>query len=51
MQHPAVYESMRSDLVDRTHATEDLQAMTYFAWLKSKILQEDYYATLLEMVS
>lgn len=51
MQSEAVYDAMRADLVDRTHETEDLQAMTYFAWLKSKILGENYYKTLLDMVS
>jgi hypothetical protein len=29
---------------------EDLQAMTFYAWLKAKILQRDYYEVLLETV-
>jgi hypothetical protein len=46
---PATYEKMRTDLVRVNARDEDLQAMTYYAWLKSKMLSRDYYETLLEV--
>ncbi len=30
---------------------EDLQAMSFYAWLKSKMLKRDYYPVLLELVA
>jgi tetratricopeptide (TPR) repeat protein len=42
--------------VDRTFRflpveQEDLQAMSFYAWLKSKMLRRDYYSVLLELVA
>jgi hypothetical protein len=30
---------------------EDLQAMTFYCWLKSKMLKKDYYTVLVETVN
>ncbi len=43
------------ELIEKTLTTipeeqEDLQAMTFYSWLKSKLLKRDYYEVLLETV-
>ena len=30
---------------------EDLQAISFYAWLKSKVVKKDYYPVLLDLVS
>jgi len=40
-----------ADLVVRDREEEDIQAMTFYAWLKSKMYRQNYYEVLLKMVS
>jgi hypothetical protein len=57
MQDPAIVSTKSfADLVDNTftflpHEEEDLQAMTFYAWLKSKMLRRDFYEVLIEVVA
>jgi hypothetical protein len=37
-------------LIVNVHEQEDIQAMTFYAWLKSKMYKQPYYEVLLEMV-
>jgi len=56
IQNPEIVSTKSfSQLVDNTftflpHEEEDLQAMTFYAWLKSKMLRRDFYEVLLEIV-
>ena len=43
-------EEARKSLVTIPEEQEDLQAITFYSWLKSKIQQKNYYETLLETV-
>lgn len=43
-------EKINKYLVVIPEEKEDLQAMTFYAWLKAKLLQRDYYTVLLETV-
>lgn len=44
-------EKIKPTFVIRDSSEEDLQAMTYYAWLKSKFTERPYYETLLELVN
>jgi|GEM_PF-1640872 hypothetical protein len=44
-------DKIRPTFVIRDSSEEDLQAMTYYAWLKSKFAERPYYETLLELVN
>lgn len=38
-------------LIVNEHEQEDLQAMTFYAWLKSKMYKQRYYEVLIEMIN
>jgi hypothetical protein len=46
-----VGEIIEKNLTTVPAKEEDLQAMTFYAWLKSKLLKRDFYQVLLEMVN
>ena len=41
---------LENSLVDTPEEQEDLQAMMFYGWLKSKVTKKDFYKTLLEMI-
>ncbi len=47
---PQSYAIIRNQFPIQPVAQEDLQEMSFFAWLKSHLLGEDYYSVLLELV-
>ena len=57
IQDPAIVSTKSfAELVDNTftflpHEEEDLQAMTFYAWLKSKMVRRDFYEVLIEVVA
>ena len=57
IREPAILHSQRlKDQIEDSFEwidkqEEDLQAMTYYAWLKSKILKQGFYETMLELIA
>ena len=43
-------DKAESDLVIQEREEEDIQAMTFYSWLKSKMYQKNYYEVLVSMV-
>lgn len=47
---PAIYDQIRQQFPIKTAEKEDLQEMSFYAWLKARILNQNYYEVLLELV-
>ena len=47
---PAFFEEIEQSFEWVDLVEEDLQAMTYYAWLKSKMERADFYETILELI-
>ncbi|MFK7922995.1 MAG: hypothetical protein AB8H47_13610, partial [Bacteroidia bacterium] len=48
--NPAIYDQIRQQFPIKTAEKEDLQEMSFYAWLKARILNQNYYEVLLELV-
>ncbi|MEL6651034.1 MAG: hypothetical protein AAFQ87_09560 [Bacteroidota bacterium] len=49
-QRPEIYDQIRQQFPIKTAEKEDLQEMSFYAWLKARLLGENYYEVLLELV-
>jgi hypothetical protein len=50
MTEEAFFEKVEGVFEFKPFEEEDLQAMSFYAWLKSRMLGKDYYQVLLEVV-
>jgi hypothetical protein len=51
MQSKVFIEDVKTTLVRQDSEHEDLQAMAFYAWLKAKMLGQDYYEVLLDIAN
>jgi hypothetical protein len=51
MQSKVFIEEVQTTLVRQDSEHEDLQAMAFYAWLKAKMLGQDYYEVLLDIAN
>lgn len=51
MQSAAYLEKVETSFEWIEKEKEDLQAMSYYAWLKSKMTKRDFYEVLLELIT
>ncbi len=49
-QQPEIYDQIRQQFPIKTAEKEDLQEMSFYAWLKARLLDQNYYEVLLELV-
>ena len=51
MQSKVFIEEVKSTLVQQNSDQEDLQAMSFYSWLKAKMLNQNYYEVLLDVAN
>lgn len=51
MQNKVFIEEVKETLVSKFSEQEDLQAMAFYAWLKAKMTNQNYYEVLLDIVN